>query len=159
MSGALYESMFVVEMSSTGAEILCLMVPDEKECFVVRFLRGMSDKLSDTFADLLVVKALERDIFAEYGRIVTFGPDKLDIGSSSSFHQRDRWLLTTVDYGGVKLSESVIGADKLGRCAFRLRGIGRWIEMCCKTNVLSVAVVHGPGMWLCVDSTLRPGDC
>jgi len=135
MSGALYESIFVVEMSSTGAEILCLIVPDEKECFVVRFLRGMSGKCSDTLAALLVVKALERDIFAEYGRIVTFGPGKLDTGSSSSFHQRDRWLLTAVDYGGVKLSESVMGADKLGRCAFRLRGIGRSSGMCCKMSV------------------------
>jgi hypothetical protein len=33
-SGALYESMFVVEMSSTGPEILCLMVP-AGNCFVV----------------------------------------------------------------------------------------------------------------------------
>lgn len=70
MSGALYESIFVVEMSSTGAEILCLMVPDEKECFVVRFLRGISGEYSEALADLLVVKALDRDIFAEYGRIV-----------------------------------------------------------------------------------------
>lgn len=33
-SGALYESMFVVEISSTGAEILCLIVPGVN-CFVV----------------------------------------------------------------------------------------------------------------------------
>jgi len=101
MSGALYESMFVVEMSSTGAEILCLMLPDEKECFVVRFLRGISGKFSDTLADLLVVKALERDIFAEYGRIVTFGPGKLDIGTASSFLQRDRWMLTALWWGQI----------------------------------------------------------
>lgn len=34
ISGALYESMFVVEMSSTGPEILCLMVP-AGNCLVV----------------------------------------------------------------------------------------------------------------------------
>jgi len=42
MSGALYESMFVVEMSSIGAEILCLIVPEaERVCFVVRDLFGI----------------------------------------------------------------------------------------------------------------------
>jgi hypothetical protein len=37
-SGALYDSMFVVERSSTGAEILCLIVPAGKEFFIVRLL-------------------------------------------------------------------------------------------------------------------------
>jgi len=137
-------------MSSTGAEILCLMVPDEKECFVVRFLRGISGEYSEVLADLLVVKALDKDIFAEYGRIVTFGPDKLDTGSCSTFHQRDRWLLTVVDYGGVKLSESVIGRVSSGRCVFRLRGIGRWIRIClpgeCAERWL---LFEGPGKWFC----------
>ncbi len=67
ISGALYESIFVVEMSSIGAEILCLIVP-EKECFAVRDLFGMSDVLPLPPLDLLVVKALERDIFAKYGK-------------------------------------------------------------------------------------------
>lgn len=61
MSGALYESIFVVEMSSMGAEILCLIVPEEKECFVVRDLFGISGAVSLAL-DLLVVNALERDI-------------------------------------------------------------------------------------------------
>lgn len=66
MSGALYESIFVVEMSSIGAEILCLIVP-ENECFAVSDLFGISGVLSLPPLDLLVVKALERDIFAESG--------------------------------------------------------------------------------------------
>lgn len=74
MSGALYESMLVVERSSTGAEILCRMVP-WKECLVVRARCGKSgvaeededvEERSETLRFLLVVKALESDIFAEY---------------------------------------------------------------------------------------------
>jgi len=78
MSGALYESIFVVEMSSIGAEILCLIVPEaEKECFVVRDLLGISGVLSLPPRDLLVVKALDRDIFADMAANVTYGPDKM----------------------------------------------------------------------------------
>jgi hypothetical protein len=78
MSGALYESIFVVEMSSIGAEILCLIVPEvEKECFVVRDLFGISGVLSLPPLDLRVVKALERDIFADLAANVTYGPDKM----------------------------------------------------------------------------------
>ena len=59
--------MFVVEMSSIGADILCLIVP-EKECLVVSDLFGISGVLPLPPLDLLVVKALERDIFAKYGK-------------------------------------------------------------------------------------------
>lgn len=82
MSGALYESILVVERSSTGAEILCLMVPAEKECFLeVRLLCGRSAKPSLDFVGLLVVKALERDISAECGRMAASGPGKMEDGS------------------------------------------------------------------------------
>ncbi len=65
ISGALYESMFVVEMSSTGAEILCLIVP-ENECFVVIDRFGIPEVASaEPLVLRLVVKALESDIFAE----------------------------------------------------------------------------------------------
>jgi hypothetical protein len=57
--------MFVVETSSNGAEILCRIVPDAKERFVVRFLRGISGVTSAVLTLRLVVNALERDIFAE----------------------------------------------------------------------------------------------
>lgn len=62
-SGALYESIFVVDRSSTGAEIFICLSEDPKECFVVRFLLSAA---SSILALRLVVKALERDIFAEY---------------------------------------------------------------------------------------------
>lgn len=61
MSGALYESMFVVEMSSIGAEILCLMPPD----LTVIDLFGMSEVASAEALARRVVKALDSDIFAE----------------------------------------------------------------------------------------------
>jgi len=71
ISGALYESIFVVEMSSIGAEILCLIVPEEeKECFAVRDLFGISGVLSLPPLDLRVVKALARDIFSNMARRV-----------------------------------------------------------------------------------------
>jgi hypothetical protein len=66
--------MFVVDKSSTGAEILCRIVPG-KECLVVSARCGKSalaeeeeevDESSDNFRFLRVVKALESDIFAEY---------------------------------------------------------------------------------------------
>jgi len=54
--------MFVVEINSIGAEILCLIVP-EKECLVVIDLLGMSAVASALALALrLVVKALESDI-------------------------------------------------------------------------------------------------
>jgi len=63
MSGALYESMFVVEISSNGAEIFCCrIVPDAKECLVVRLRWGMSTATSEGFLLRLVVKALESDV-------------------------------------------------------------------------------------------------
>jgi len=78
ISGALYESIFVVEMSSIGAEILCLIVPEEeKECFAVRDRFGISGVLSLPPLDLLVVKALERDIFANMAESITYGPNKM----------------------------------------------------------------------------------
>jgi hypothetical protein len=68
----------VVEMSSIGAEILCLIVPEEdNECFVVRDLFGSSGALSFAALDFLVVKALEIDIFANMAAKVTNGPDKM----------------------------------------------------------------------------------
>ena len=51
--------MFVVERSSTGAEILTCLREDPKECLVVRFLLSSA---SSILALRLVVKALERDI-------------------------------------------------------------------------------------------------
>ena len=68
----------VVEMSSIGAEILCLIVPEEdNECFAVRDLFGISGILSLAALDFLVVKALERDIFANMAAKITYGPDKM----------------------------------------------------------------------------------
>jgi hypothetical protein len=61
--------MFVVEMSSMGADILCLMVPED---FPVRLRCGTDGVVSDALADRLVVKALEIDIFAESGKIAGF---------------------------------------------------------------------------------------
>jgi len=61
-SGALYESMFVVEINSIGPEILFLIVP--KVCFVVVLLLGMLSAGSCDLALRLEVNARERDIFA-----------------------------------------------------------------------------------------------
>jgi hypothetical protein len=55
--------MLVVETSSSGAEILCRMVPDAKERLVVRLRRGISGTTSVVLAFRLVVNALERDMF------------------------------------------------------------------------------------------------
>jgi len=60
-SGALYESMFVVDRSSTGAEIFICLREDPKECLVVRFLLSAA---SSNLALRLVVKALDKDILA-----------------------------------------------------------------------------------------------
>jgi len=49
--------MFVVEMSSTGPEIMFLIEP---ECLVVRLLFGIGVDISAGFTVRLVVKALER---------------------------------------------------------------------------------------------------
>lgn len=73
MSGALYESMFVVEINSSGAEIFCCRrVPDGKECLVVKLLFGRSTATSEGFLPRLVVNARERDVdifadFSDYG--------------------------------------------------------------------------------------------
>lgn len=65
MSGALYESIFVVEISSTGAEILCRIVPAGYACFVVKLRCGtFGDASSEVFVRFLVVKARDRDILA-----------------------------------------------------------------------------------------------
>ena len=59
--------MFVVERSSTGADILYLIVPGGKECLVVRLLCGREDvPASDRFLLRLVVKALEREDIVDY---------------------------------------------------------------------------------------------
>jgi len=58
--------MLVVERSSIGADILCLMVPES--CLVVMLLLGISGipvAEDEAFAFLRVVKALDSDIFAE----------------------------------------------------------------------------------------------
>jgi len=52
--------MFVVEISSTGAEILFLMVPGAKECLVVKLLCGIGGDTSEACALRFVVNALER---------------------------------------------------------------------------------------------------
>lgn len=62
--------MFVVDISSTGAEILCLMVPAGKACLLVKLLCGTGEA-SDVFDPVLrlprVVKALDSDmLLAEY---------------------------------------------------------------------------------------------
>jgi len=51
----------VVETSSTGAEILCLIVPDGKECLVVKLREGSGAEICGGFA-FLVVKARARDM-------------------------------------------------------------------------------------------------
>lgn len=53
-----------------------LIVPEEKECFAVRFLLGIAGVPSEDLVPLLVVNALERDIFAECGSYATFAPGK-----------------------------------------------------------------------------------
>lgn len=54
--------MFVVESSSTGADILYLIVPSGKECLVVRLLWGTEGvPASDGTRLRLVVRALERE--------------------------------------------------------------------------------------------------
>lgn len=63
ISGALYESILVVDTSSTGAEILCLIVP-AGNCFVVMLRWGSGADISGIF-DRFVVKARARDIFAD----------------------------------------------------------------------------------------------
>ena len=64
--------MFVVEISSTGADILYLIVPGAKECLVVRLLCGTEAvPASDGTLLRLVVKALEReDIIADRRGVV-----------------------------------------------------------------------------------------
>jgi hypothetical protein len=52
--------MFVVEISSTGAEILFLMVPGAKECLLVKLLCGIGGDTSEVFALRFVVNARER---------------------------------------------------------------------------------------------------
>jgi hypothetical protein len=65
-------------MSSIGAEILCLIVPEEdNEYFAVRDLFGISGMLSFAALDFLVVKARERDILANMAAKVTYGSDKM----------------------------------------------------------------------------------
>jgi len=78
-------------MSSIGAEILCLIVPEEdNECFVVRDLFGISGVLSFAALDLLVVKALEIDVFANMAAKVRIRWDK---ELFSSFLPPTRWLV------------------------------------------------------------------
>jgi len=55
--------MFVVDTSSTGAEILCLIVP-VGNCFIVMLRWGNGADISGIF-DRFVVKARARDIFAD----------------------------------------------------------------------------------------------
>lgn len=62
MSGALYESMLVVEMSSMGPEILCRIVPPD---LIVFDLFGISGVASVEALARRVVNALDNDIFAE----------------------------------------------------------------------------------------------
>ena len=57
MSGALYESIFVVEISSTGADILSRMEP---AFLVVKLRFGIGGDISAGLTARLVVKALER---------------------------------------------------------------------------------------------------
>lgn len=59
----MYESIFVVEMSSIGAEILCLIVPLN---LVVMDLFGTTGVPSEEALARRVVKALDNDIFAEF---------------------------------------------------------------------------------------------
>jgi len=60
-----------VEMSSIGAEILCLIVPGGKEYFVVKLLFGISGRLSEACLVRRVVKARDRDISKIVGKIDT----------------------------------------------------------------------------------------
>ena len=130
-------------MSSIGAEILCLIAPED---FLVKLRCGIEGAISDALADLLVVKALERDIFAEAGRIVTSGPDKME--ALLPFRQKVRWLSTAVN-GGVKLSESVICADRLGGCVFACVGLAGGQQCAASLNdavVVLLVAPEGPGM-------------
>lgn len=60
--------MFVVEINSIGAEILCRMVPAAKDRFEVRDRFGTSGMASVVLAVRLVVKALDKDIL-RYSKI------------------------------------------------------------------------------------------
>jgi len=53
--------MFVVETSSTGPEILCLIVPEGKECLVVKLRWGRGAEIWGGFA-FFVVNARTRDM-------------------------------------------------------------------------------------------------
>jgi hypothetical protein len=61
--------MLVVEISSTGAEILYLMVP---EPFLVKLLFGNGSEISTDFVIRLVVNARERDMAAKYNLKIDF---------------------------------------------------------------------------------------
>lgn len=57
--------MFVVETSSTGPDILCLIVPAGNDCLVVKLLCGRGDEIWGGLA-FLVVKARTRDMVGDY---------------------------------------------------------------------------------------------
>lgn len=120
MSGALYESMFVVEISSNGAEIFCCrMVPDGKECLVVRLLWGTSTETSEGFLVRLVVNALESD--------VDMIPELIRRRSTSSF-----------DKGFYQANEALLRQYWCGERIIRIRDAADNMEWVCSSRVRSI---------------------
>lgn len=62
-SGALYDCMLVVDINSTGADILCLIVPEDCECLVEKARFG-EDSESSCRLVRFDVKARARDILS-----------------------------------------------------------------------------------------------
>lgn len=160
MSGALYDSIFVVDMSSIGAEILCLIVPEGKECFAVKLLFGISDMLPGAFALFLVVKALERDIFAEYGRKLTSATEK--VNSDSLLPSTNDVVGCLANWWG-QIIRLVIGTGKLGAGAeVACVGLADAQECAAPVNMAFFVVWEGPDMYVlstrcCVQVTVE-GD-
>ena len=72
--------MFVVDRSSTGAEILYLIVPGN---LVVKLLFGSGSEISTDLLLRLVVNARERDMVAEYISYQILGECKRNLNSAS----------------------------------------------------------------------------
>ena len=121
--------MFVVEMSSMGAEILLRIVPAEKECLVVRLREGMGAVFCD-LDPLRVVKARERAIVGMRGGVL--------------------WMVvcvlggSTVGMGKFRLFLSSCFLFLLGevvsyccsRCADTVQRVMNLIKMCCCMGVV-----------------------
>jgi len=130
MSGALYESILVVEINSIGAEILCRIVPVAKERFVVRCLFGTSGLASEVLALRLVVKALARDTLLnvrnpDKGRMGVSFPSTVGWGQPGCSSVRRHWIgADDQEY----LHEYLRTLRSLRQ--LRLEGVVEWMIVC-----------------------------